>query len=100
MTTEQRLAHARHRAQDHLADAVEAHDQLASAFAFKPRDYDLIGRLKSAERFHLGAAQVYAALAAAEATSTLATAAASPSDDMTPEPGSEWAAMIEESRRA
>lgn len=63
------------RALEHLDEAIEAREDLAVAYAFKPRDYDLVGRLKADERFHLGAAQVYAALAAAEATSTLASVA-------------------------
>lgn len=58
------------RAMAHLADAIDAHDQLTAAHAFKPRDFDLIGRLKSAERFHLGVAQVYATLAVADAPRT------------------------------
>lgn len=57
----------RSKALGHLADAIEAHEQLTAAHAFQPRDFDLVGRLKSAERFHLGVAQVYATLAAAEA---------------------------------
>lgn len=56
----------RQRAQEHLADAIEAHEQLLTAYAFQPRDFGLIGRLKGAERFHLGAAQVYATLAVGE----------------------------------
>lgn len=54
----------------HLADAIEAHEQLTAAHAFQPRDFDLIGRLKAAERFNLGAAQVYATLAVVDAPRT------------------------------
>ena len=52
------------RAHHHLDAAITAHDELRAAHAFQPRDFDLIGRLKADERFHLGVAQVYAALAA------------------------------------
>lgn len=64
------------RALEHLEDAQELHDGLRSAFAFKPRDYDAIGRLKADERFHLSVAQVYASLAVVEAYSTHESAAA------------------------
>ena len=60
------------RALEHLAEGLDAREHLRIAYCYKPLNFELIGRLKADQRFHLDVAQVYASLAAAEATSTLA----------------------------
>ena len=61
---------------EQLDEALEARQQLRAAYSFKPLDFELIGRLKADQRFHLDVAQVYAALAAAHAPAPGATSPA------------------------
>ncbi len=54
------------RALENLEYAQGARADLRRAYAFQPLDYELIGRLKADQRYHLDVAQVYAGLAAAQ----------------------------------
>lgn len=51
---------------EHLARAHTFRQELADAYATKPRDFDLIGALRMGVKFELETAQVYATLAATD----------------------------------